>query len=155
MCSVYHEIDGQCLGNLPDAPIHTPLSGVVDNACNHENSDAATCCENAETSDGIIHTTDTATVSDYQMSSFYVPAKGVSNNVEDSENEYDHAINNCQYSRVSLRKTLDPLKLEINDRDAFSVKIDCHSMESSITQTASEYEVPLTLIEIQKEYSDK
>ena len=87
MGSVYHEIDGQCLGNLPDAPIHTPLSGIVDNAFNHQNSDAATCCENAETSDGIIHTTDTATFSDYQMSSFYELAKGVSSYVEDSENE--------------------------------------------------------------------
>ena len=108
MGSVYHEIDEQCLGNLPDAPIHTPLSGIVDNAFNHENSDAATCCENIETSDGVNHTTDTVTVFDYQMSSFHEPAKGVSNNVEDSEKEYDYPINNCEYSKVSLRKTLDP-----------------------------------------------
>ena len=147
MGSVYHEIDGQRLGNLPDAPIPTPLSGIVDNAFNHENSDAATCCENAETSDGIIHTTDTATFSDYQMSSFYELAKGRTKYLEDCANEYDHPINNCQYSRVSLRKTLDPRKLEIHDRnkevkqDAFSIKIDCHSTESRITQTASE--VPL------------
>nr|XP_022336911.1 uncharacterized protein LOC111133105 [Crassostrea virginica] len=63
--SVYHEIDGQRLGNLPDAPIPTPLSGVVNNTFNPENSDVATCCENAETSDGRIHNTNT----DYQMSS--------------------------------------------------------------------------------------
>ena len=85
--SVYHEIDGQRLGNLPDAPIPTPLSGVVNNTFNPENSDVATCCENAETSDGIIHATDTATFSDYHMSSFYELAKGVSNYAEDSENE--------------------------------------------------------------------
>ena len=130
--SVYHEIDGQRLGNLPDAPIPTPLSGVVNNTFNPENSDVATCCENAETSDGRIHNTNT----DYQMSSLSQPAKDGAKYVEDSENEYDYTMNNCQYRMVSLRKTLDPRKLEIIDQnnkvnqDAFSLTIDCHSPEN-------------------------